>query len=126
MTSEERKQMIKDLIDRIPTAKNDLFAFPINWNYVDKSLVEQRVNIILKIKIRKILDSSGIFFASVYLIAMFFIFFKVKPWVSKKITDYIGEEEASLVDFVCEKVTSKTDPQKILSDIAMVTFPAIL
>ncbi|VBB25945.1 unnamed protein product [Acanthocheilonema viteae] len=86
MTSEERKQMIKDLIDRIPTAKNDLFAFPINWNYVDKSLVEQRV----------------------------------KPWVSKKITDYIGEEEASLVDFVCEKVTSKTDPQKILSDIAMV------
>lgn len=126
MTSEERKQMIKDLIDRIPTAKNDLFAFPINWNYVDKSLVEQRVNIILKIKIRKILDSSGIFFASVYLIAMFFIFLKVKPWVSKKITDYIGEEEASLVDFVCEKVTSKTDPQKILSDIAMVTFPAIL
>ncbi|MCP9264697.1 DNA primase large subunit [Dirofilaria immitis] len=68
MTSEERKQMIKDLIDRIPTAKNDLFAFPINWNYVDKSLVEQRV----------------------------------KPWVSKKITDYIGEEEASLVDFVLD------------------------
>lgn len=44
----------------------------------------------------------------------------MKPWVSKKITDYIGEEEASLVDFVCEKVTSRTDPQKILSDIAMV------
>ncbi|VDN04888.1 unnamed protein product, partial [Thelazia callipaeda] len=86
MTSEERKQMIKDLIDRIPTAKSDLFGFPINWNYVDKTLVEQRV----------------------------------KPWVSKKITDYIGEEEASLVDFVCEKVTSRTDPQKILSDIVTV------
>lgn len=49
-----------------------------------------------------------------------YVYFKVKPWVSKKITDYIGEEEASLVDFVCEKVTSRTDPQKILSDIAMV------
>lgn len=48
------------------------------------------------------------------------IYFQVKPWVSKKITDYIGEEEASLVDFVCEKVASKTDPQKILADIAMV------
>uniref|UniRef100_A0A915BZI4 RNA-binding protein 25 n=3 Tax=Parascaris TaxID=6254 RepID=A0A915BZI4_PARUN len=86
MTPEERKQMIKDLIERIPTAKDELFAFPIHWNYVDKTLVDQRV----------------------------------KPWVSKKITDYIGEEEASLVDFVCEKVISKTDPQKILSDIAMV------
>ena len=43
MTPEERKQMIKDLIDRIPTVKEDLFAFPINWKYVDKSLVEQRV-----------------------------------------------------------------------------------
>ncbi|VDK51065.1 unnamed protein product [Anisakis simplex] len=86
MTPEERKQMIKDLIERIPTAKDELFSFPIHWNYVDKSLVDQRV----------------------------------KPWVSKKITDYIGEEEASLVDFVCEKVISKTDPQKILSDIAMV------
>ncbi|KHN76938.1 RNA-binding protein 25 [Toxocara canis] len=86
MTPEERKQMIKDLIERIPTAKDELFAFPIHWNYVDKTLVDLRV----------------------------------KPWVSKKITDYIGEEEASLVDFVCEKVISKTDPQKILSDIAMV------
>ncbi|VDN43424.1 unnamed protein product [Gongylonema pulchrum] len=43
MTPEERKQMIKDLIDRIPTVKDELFAFPINWNYVDKLLVEQRV-----------------------------------------------------------------------------------
>uniref|UniRef100_A0A0N5AA90 PWI domain-containing protein n=1 Tax=Syphacia muris TaxID=451379 RepID=A0A0N5AA90_9BILA len=86
MTPEERKQMIKELIDRIPTAKDDLFAFPIDWKYVDSVLVEQRV----------------------------------KPWVTKKITDYIGEEEASLVDFVCERVTAKTEPQKILSDIAMV------
>ncbi|VDD88319.1 unnamed protein product [Enterobius vermicularis] len=86
MTPEERKQMIKELIDRIPTAKDDLFAFPIDWKYVDSALVEQRV----------------------------------KPWVTKKITDYIGEEEASLVDFVCERVTAKTEPQKILSDIAMV------
>lgn len=44
MTPEERKQMIKELIDRIPTAKDDLFAFPIDWKYVDSALVEQRVS----------------------------------------------------------------------------------
>ena len=43
MTPEERKQMIKELIERIPTAKDDLFAFPIDWKYVDNTLVEQRV-----------------------------------------------------------------------------------
>lgn len=72
MTSEERKQMIKDLIDRIPTAKNDLFAFPINWNYVDKSLVEQRVNIIVEVEIRKILNSSG-YFLFPFAFLLFFI-----------------------------------------------------
>lgn len=45
MTPEERKKLIKDLIDRIPTSKDQLFAFPINWNYVDKNLVEQRVRV---------------------------------------------------------------------------------
>lgn len=109
MTPEERKKLIKDLIDRIPTSKDQLFAFPINWNYVDKNLVEQRVRV------------SWNFFLFVWCGRyMGMIYFQVKPWVSKKITDYIGEEEASLVDFVCEKVASKTDPQKILADIAMV------
>lgn len=90
MTPEERKKMIKELIDRIPTARDDLFAYTIDWSYVDESLVEQRV----------------------------------KPWVNKKITEYIGEEEPTLVGFVCENITSKAgnppNPKKILSDLAMV------
>jgi RNA-binding protein 25 len=87
MTSEERKKLIRDLIERIPTTRDDLFAYEIDWNFVDRALVEKRV----------------------------------KPWVSKKIVDYIGEEEKSLVDFVCEKVTARTEPQRILADIAMVS-----
>ncbi|ETN74014.1 PWI domain protein [Necator americanus] len=31
-----------------------------------------------------------------------------------------GEEESALVDFVCEKVATKTSPDRILSDIAMI------
>lgn len=29
---------------------------------------------------------------------------RVRPWINKKIIEYIGEEEATLVDFVCSKV----------------------
>lgn len=28
----------------------------------------------------------------------------MRPWINKKIIEYIGEEEATLVDFVCSKV----------------------
>lgn len=30
---------------------------------------------------------------------------RVRPWINKKIIEYIGEEEATLVDFVCSKVS---------------------
>lgn len=29
---------------------------------------------------------------------------RVRPWINKKIIEYIGEEEPTLVDFVCSKV----------------------
>jgi len=86
MTPEERKQTIKDLIEKIPTTKDELFDFAINWDFVDEVLVERRV----------------------------------KPWVTKKIVEYIGEEEPTLVEFICQKVNSKTPPKSILDDISMV------
>lgn len=91
MTPEERKKLIKDLIERIPTSKDDLFIFKIYWEFVDDILIEKRV----------------------------------KPWVNKKICDYIGEEEPSLVAFICEKVSHKSDPSVILNDLAMVSFDLI-
>lgn len=30
---------------------------------------------------------------------------RIRPWINKKIIEYIGEEEATLVDFVCSKVS---------------------
>ena len=30
---------------------------------------------------------------------------RIKPWVNKKIVEYIGEEEPTLVDFICDKVS---------------------
>lgn len=35
MSSEQKKQAIKKLIEQIPTSKEELFAYPIQWDYVD-------------------------------------------------------------------------------------------
>jgi len=45
---------------------------------------------------------------------------RIKPWVNKKIFEYIGEEEETLVDFICSKVLSKCSAKRILEDVAMV------
>ena len=34
-TAEEKRRCIKNLIERIPTAKEELFAFPLDWAMVD-------------------------------------------------------------------------------------------
>ncbi|WKY11577.1 hypothetical protein Q1695_003281 [Nippostrongylus brasiliensis] len=86
LTTDEKKRLVKDLINNIPTTKEELFAHTIDWRYVDRTLIEQRV----------------------------------RPWVAKKILEFLGEEEVALVNFVCEKVASKTSPDRILSDIAMI------
>uniref|UniRef100_H3C607 RNA binding motif protein 25b n=1 Tax=Tetraodon nigroviridis TaxID=99883 RepID=H3C607_TETNG len=84
--AEEKRKHIKSLIEKIPTAKPELFAYPLDWSMVDTTLMERRV----------------------------------RPWINKKIIEYIGEEEATLVDFVCSKVMAHSAPQSILDDVAMV------
>ena len=34
-TAEEKRKCIKNLIDRIPTAKTELFAYELDWSMVD-------------------------------------------------------------------------------------------
>ncbi|XP_064882006.1 RNA-binding protein 25-like isoform X1 [Oncorhynchus nerka] len=84
--TEEKRKHIRSLIEKIPTARPDLFNYPLDWTAVDSTLMERRI----------------------------------RPWVNKKIIEYIGEEEATLVDFVCSKVMSHGTPQGILDDVAMV------
>jgi len=45
---------------------------------------------------------------------------RIKPWVNKKIVEYIGEEEATLTEFICSKVMAHSAPHNILNDVAMV------
>ncbi|XP_061173330.1 RNA-binding protein 25-like [Saccostrea echinata] len=85
-TAEEKRVKIKQLIESIPTAKDELFAYPLDWNIVDQVLMDKRI----------------------------------KPWVNKKIIEYIGEEEPTLTEFICQKVMARSGPQAILNDVAMV------
>lgn len=45
---------------------------------------------------------------------------KIRPWINKKIIEYIGEPEPTLVDFICSKVMAGSSPQSILDDVQMV------
>jgi len=86
MTSEEKRRHIKSLIDKIPTDKNDLFAYAVDWDMVDQGLIEKRI----------------------------------RPWVNKKIAEYIGEPEPTLTDFICSKVLAGSTPKAVLEDVQMV------
>ncbi|XP_055334031.1 RNA-binding protein 25-like isoform X2 [Paramacrobiotus metropolitanus] len=45
---------------------------------------------------------------------------RVKPWINKKIQEYIGEEEQTLVEFIAQKISSRATPRSIIGDISMV------
>eukprot|EP00731_Ephydatia_muelleri_P028042 Em0019g915a len=83
---EEKNKMVQNLVNSIPTAKEELFAYELKWETIDKTMMEKRV----------------------------------APWIKKKIVEYIGEEEPTLVDFICNKLACHIAPQSILSDISMV------
>ena len=85
-SADEKRKHIKSLIEKIPTDKNDLFAYSIDWDLVDNQLMEKRI----------------------------------RPWVNKKIAEYIGEPEPSLTDFICSKVLAGSQPKAILEDVQMV------
>ena len=83
VSSEEKKKQIKQLIEQIPTTRQELFAVDIDWSFVDNTLMDKRI----------------------------------RPWINKKITEFIGEEEPALVDFICKKLGTKCSAEGILSDV---------
>lgn len=85
-SQEEKRKNIKTLIEKIPTEKDALFAYKLDWAQIDNGLMEK----------------------------------KIRPWINKKIIEYIGEPEPTLVDFICNKVLAGSVPQTILEDVQMV------
>ncbi|XP_065920862.1 RNA-binding protein 25-like isoform X2 [Dysidea avara] len=86
MSSDERKNLVQNLIKNIPTERDELFAYTVKWECLDDNVIEKRV----------------------------------KPWINKKIIEYIGEEEATLVEFIANKISTHSSAQEVLNDVAMV------
>ena len=45
---------------------------------------------------------------------------RIRPWVNKKIQEYIGEPEPTLTEFICSKVLAGSSPNSVLEDVQMV------
>jgi RNA-binding protein 25 len=45
---------------------------------------------------------------------------KMRPWVIKKIMEYLGEEEKTLVDFILSKIAGHKPPTEILDQLSLV------
>uniref|UniRef100_A0A914YLI3 PWI domain-containing protein n=1 Tax=Panagrolaimus superbus TaxID=310955 RepID=A0A914YLI3_9BILA len=43
LTPDERKRMIRDLIDKIPKSREQIFAYPMKWEYLDDAMIETRI-----------------------------------------------------------------------------------
>jgi RNA-binding protein 25 len=43
---------------------------------------------------------------------------KLRPWIARKIADLLGEEEESLIKFVCTKLNGHTPPAELVDNLA--------
>ncbi|KFD67707.1 hypothetical protein M514_08560 [Trichuris suis] len=94
----------------------------IDAPYSGVQLTAEEKRRVAKVIIEKIPTSKEELFAQEILwdyVDSYVIEKRIRPWVGKKIVEYIGEEEVSLVDFICQKVKQKAKPQEILDDISM-------
>eukprot|EP01117_Protostelium_nocturnum_P000979 TRINITY_DN112_c3_g1_i1.p1 TRINITY_DN112_c3_g1~~TRINITY_DN112_c3_g1_i1.p1 ORF type:complete len:635 (+),score=289.52 TRINITY_DN112_c3_g1_i1:1992-3896(+) len=82
-----KMEKVKSVIEQIPTTKEELFAYPINWEIIERNnIVEERM----------------------------------KGWVTKKVVEYLGEEEKVLIDFILKGIRGRTNPVDILKQISVV------
>jgi RNA-binding protein 25 len=44
----------------------------------------------------------------------------MKPWVTKKIFEFLGEEEKVLIEFIMGKIAAHTAPAEILQQLTLV------
>lgn len=93
VNTEEKRKHVKSLIEKIPTVKQELFNYPLDWTMVDTVRKSYDVD---ECKAFGNIDDSS--FTQTLMDR------RIRPWINKKIIEYIGEEEATLVDFVCSKV----------------------
>ncbi|PGH16730.1 hypothetical protein AJ79_01603 [Helicocarpus griseus UAMH5409] len=83
LTDEERAQAARQLAADIPSDKEGLWNWQVNWEFVDESVLGEQL----------------------------------KPFVEKKIMEYLGVQEQMLVDVVEEHIRKRAPPQELVEQL---------
>ncbi|KAI9054636.1 hypothetical protein LZ554_001789 [Drepanopeziza brunnea f. sp. 'monogermtubi'] len=83
LSDEERDQAIRQLAADIPTEKEGLWAWEVKWEFVDDSVIVE----------------------------------KLRPFVEKKIVEYLGVQEQLLVEVVEEHIRTRGKPQELVEQL---------
>ncbi|KAF2673426.1 hypothetical protein BT63DRAFT_431574 [Microthyrium microscopicum] len=83
LTDEERQQAVHQLATNIPTDKEGLWAWKVQWDYVDDSTITENL----------------------------------RPFVEKKMLEYLGVQEEMLVDVVEEHIKKRKSPQDLVKEL---------
>uniref|UniRef100_A0A1I7SYN1 RRM domain-containing protein n=1 Tax=Caenorhabditis tropicalis TaxID=1561998 RepID=A0A1I7SYN1_9PELO len=86
MSADEKKELTRQIIKRIPTTKEELFVHKIEWDQIDQKWMDDRI----------------------------------RPWVAKKVSSFLGEEDKTLCDYICEQIGQKATPEQLLKDVAVI------
>jgi RNA recognition motif-containing protein len=88
LTDEERHQAVRQLAADIPTDKEGLWAWDIQWDFVDDSVLTDQI----------------------------------RPFVEKKMVEYLGVQEEMLVDVVEEHIKKRGSPEELVKELEGVSF----
>ena len=88
MSEEERAAAARQLAQDIPNDKEGLWSWDVKWEFVDESIIDERL----------------------------------KPFVEKKIVEYLGVQEQMLVDVVVAALRSRGKPDDLVGELEGVSF----
>lgn len=88
MSEEERVAAARQLASDIPNDKDGLWNWDVKWEFVDESVIDERL----------------------------------KPFVEKKIVEYLGVQEQMLVDVVVTALRRRGKPEELVGELEGVSF----
>jgi hypothetical protein len=86
MSDEERDQAVRALAQEIPNEKEGLWEWDIKWDYLDESVIRE----------------------------------KLRPFVEKKLVEYLGVQEQLLIEVVEEHLRKHGKPGELVDELAEV------
>lgn len=92
LTEEERQLAVRQLAADIPTDKQGLWNWDVQWDYVDDSILSDQI----------------------------------RPFVEKKMVEYLGVQEEMLVDVVEEHLKKKGSPEELVRELEGVSLALII